>query len=303
MELLVILVFGLITFGLYFSMNSILNMPDIKKEKKLYSLTKYNHKKTSDFDLFSEKIANKIYRYIPMSELKEKKMKNILSVGGNDLPPKIWVSIMLVKLFLKGILAIPFFLVIPIDNTLNIIFKLIAVAILYFTYDDFKKHIKKAYKNYEIKKDNIENELPKLASSIAQELQVSRNVVAILNNFKMATTEEFRIELTMLVADMTSTGYEAGLNRFASRINSTTLSEIIRGLNGVLNGDDGVAYFTNLSIVLNNRAKQELIRKANKVPKKINKYSKKMLYSLMLLYVVLFGQFLYDSLQKGGAFL
>lgn len=302
MELLFISVFILFSIGFYMLSNSFFNMPDIKQEKKLHSLLNYNRKKISEFDLFVEKISRKIYKYLPMNDLKERKLKNILSVGGNDLSPKLWMTTIILKTSIKASCAIPFFLVTTVDNSVGILLKFIGAAILYFSYDDAKKHIKRAYRNYYIKKDNIERELPKLASSIAQELVIDRNVVNILNNFKLATTNEFKSELTTLVADMTSSGYEAGLNRFAGRMNSTQLSEIIRGLNGVLNGDDGISYFTNLSATLNNKVKQDLIRKAKRVPGKIKKSSMKMLYSMLILYASLLGQIIYSSISEGGVF-
>ena len=46
---------------------------------------------------------------------------------------------------------------------------------------------------------------------------------------------------------MRSGSYEAALTRFEARFNSPLLSDIVRGLIGVLRGDNGVHYFQMLS--------------------------------------------------------
>ena len=46
---------------------------------------------------------------------------------------------------------------------------------------------------------------------------------------------------------MRSSSYEAALTRFEARLNSPMLSDVVRGLIGVLRGDNSVVYFQMLA--------------------------------------------------------
>lgn len=80
--------------------------------------------------------------------------------------------------------------------------------------------------------------------------------------------------------------YEAALVRFEGRIASPMLSDITRGLIGVLRGDDGRLYFQMLSHDLKQQELQRLKAKAAKIPPKIRVFSFIMLACFMLTYIV-----------------
>ena len=72
---------------------------------------------------------------------------------------------------------------------------------------------------------------------------------------------------------MRSSSYEAALTRFEARINSPMLSDITRGLIGVLRGDDGTMYFQMLSHDMKQLELQRLKARAMKIPPKIRVFS------------------------------
>lgn len=67
----------------------------------------------------------------------------------------------------------------------------------------------------------------------------------MLERFRMNAGESLSGELDILIADMRSSNYEAALTRFESRINSPMLSDVVRGLIGVLRGDDSAVVFSD----------------------------------------------------------
>jgi len=69
----------------------------------------------------------------------------------------------------------------------------------------------------------------------------------ILEHFKKNAGVVFAKELDIVTADMRSSSYEAALTRFEARLNSPQLSDVVRGLIGVLRGDDGAIYFQMLA--------------------------------------------------------
>ena len=67
--------------------------------------------------------------------------------------------------------------------------------------------------------------------------------------------------------------YEAALTRLEARVGSTLLSDVTRGLIGILRGDDTSLYWSALSLKLADIQRQQLKQKAQKVPGKVKRLS------------------------------
>ena len=124
-------------------------------------------------------------------------------------------------------------------------------------------------------------------ATITQELKASRDVLGILENFKKNAGEAFGNELDILTADMRSSSYEAALTRFEARINSPMLSDITRGLIGVLRGDEGGVYFQMLTHDMKQLELQRLKAQAMKIPPKIRIFSFIMLMCFLMTYMAI----------------
>ena len=98
-----------------------------------------------------------------------------------------------------------------------------------------------------------------------------------------------RNELAITTADMRTGNYEAALTRFEARISSAMLSDVARGLIGVLRGDDGVTYFRMLSHDMKQLELQRLKRLAMERPPKIRKFSFMLLGCMLLVYMGVMG--------------
>ena len=105
-------------------------------------------------------------------------------------------------------------------------------------------------------------------------------------HYKKNAGEDFAKELDIVTADMRSSSYEAALTRFESRLNSPMLSDITRGLIGVLRGDDGSMYFQMLSHDMKQLELQRLKAEAMKIPPKIRVFSFLMLMCFLMMYMV-----------------
>ena len=88
--------------------------------------------------------------------------------------------------------------------------------------------------------------------------------------------------------------------RFEGRLASPMLSDIVRGLIGVLRGDDGRIYFQMLSHDMKQLELQRLKAQAAKIPPKIRVYSFVMLVCFMLIYIVVILMQILTSM--GGLF-
>lgn len=168
-----------------------------------------------------------------------------------------------------------------------IILPLLAPIIVFLSILIYFKEIRKADEELNEKRNKIERELPRFVATITQELKASRDVLSMLENFKKNAGVDFANELDILTADMRSSSYEAALTRFEARINSPMLSDITRGLIGVLRGDDGSIYFQMLSHDMKQLELQRLKAEAMKIPPKIRVFSFVMLMCFMMTYMAI----------------
>ena len=121
-----------------------------------------------------------------------------------------------------------------------------------------------------------------------------------MDEYKRHAGPDFARELDVLTADMRSSSYEAALVRFEGRLASPMLSDIVRGLIGVLRGDDGRVYFQMISHDMKQLELQRLKTQAAKIPPKIRVYSFVMLVCFMLIYIVVILMQILTSM--GGLF-
>lgn len=139
----------------------------------------------------------------------------------------------------------------------------VLALLLYF------KENQKADETLKAKREEIEGELPRMVATMEQELKASRNVIGMLERFKGNAGPALTGELDILLADMRSSNYEAALTRFEARLNSPMLSDVVRGLIGVLRGDDSTVYFQMLAHDFKQIELQRLKAQAQKIPPKI----------------------------------
>lgn len=170
----------------------------------------------------------------------------------------------------------------------------VLALLLYF------KENQKADETLKAKREEIEGELPRMVATMEQELKASRNVIGMLERFKGNAGPALTGELDILLADMRSSNYEAALTRFEARLNSPMLSDVVRGLIGVLRGDDSTVYFQMLAHDFKQIELQRLKAQAQKIPPKIRVFSFVMLVCFLLTYLAIICYVALESL--GGMF-
>ena len=275
-----------VAVGLFFITADILKLPRLSTEKALLSAGKAESKRMKSLDALFLGWAIKLSKLIHMDEYKRSRMLRTLNAAGLDMTPEVYTAYTIVKPCAMLLLAIPCLIVFPL-------LALVVVVLAILTY--FKES-RKAEEKVSERRDKIEAELPRFVATIEQELASSRDVLTILENYKHHAGAEFAAELDVLTADMRSSSYEAALVRFEGRIASPMLSDITRGLIGVLRGDDGRLYFQMLSHDLKQQELQRLKAKAAKIPPKIRVFSFIMLACFMLTYIVVLAMVILDSM-------
>ena len=172
------------------------------------------------------------------------------------------------------------------DKTIPV-FVLLALVVILLAVMVYFKEIRRADEKLSGKRDEIESELPRFVATITQELANSRDVLSMVEHYKQNAGATFAAELDILTADMRSGSYEAALTRFEARFNSPLLSDVVRGLIGVLRGDDGVHYFQMLAHDMKQLELQRLKAKAMKIPPKIRVFSFILLMCFLVTYLAI----------------
>lgn len=291
MSVLLLLLFGGFLFlGMFFLAADLLKVPYMKTEKALLNTGRKNKKGSAALDAFMLQGAMKLSHAIRMDEYRKSRMKNVLKATGIKMTPEVYQAYALTKAGLLMVGIIPCLIFFPL---LTPIVVFLAVMV-YF------KEIQRADEMLKSKRKSIEDELPRFVANLEQELQNNRDVLSMVENFRKNAGAEFGEELGVLVADMRSSSYEAALTRFEARLNSPMLSDVVRGLIGVLRGDNSVVYFQMLAHDFKQLELQKLKSEAQKIPPKIRVFSFLMLMCFLLTYLAIIVFEIIKSL--GGMF-
>lgn len=285
--------FGLfLALGLFFLASFFLRLPTIGAARAMLGTVKRERKakaaKTMEAVLMTA--AVRLAKYIRIEEYKRGRMEKVLKASGMNLTPEVYQAYALVKsgAVLLGILPCLFLL--PLLSPVVVIL----AVLLYF------KETQSADEKMKARREEIEGELPRMVATIEQELKATRNVIGMLERYRINAGPALRGELDILLADMRSSNYEAALTRFEARLNSPQVSDVVRGLIGVLRGDDSAVYFQMLAHDFKQIELQRLKSEAQKIPPKIRVFSFALLLCFLLTYLVIIGYVALESL--GGMF-
>ena len=286
MEFLLI-VFGiLLAAGMFLLLANALKIPYLKTSKAVMNAGREDIKLSKTIEAVALGIASKMAQLIPMDKYKRTRLESTLKSAGIKMTPETFTALALLKSLCIALLAIPCAFIFP----LVIPFVIILAVAVYF------RETGKADAKMREKREAIEQELPRFVVTVEQELKTSRDILAIMENFKKHAGVHFAYELDVTCADMRSSSYEAALTRFEARIGSAQLSDVVRGLVSVIRGDDSAVYFKMLSHDFKLIGLQRLKSQAQKIPPKIRVFSFGMLMLFLLTYLFVMGMQLIDSL-------
>lgn len=277
----------LLAAGLLFIFSDVLKLPTMGAAKAMLSAGKQNKKASKTVEAYLMSGAVKLSKIIHMDKYKRSRMQNVLKAAGISMTPEIYTAYAIVKpgAILLGV--IPCLLLFPLLSPVLVFLS----VLVYF------KEIRKADEQLKAKREQIESELPRFVATVEQELKNSRDVLSILEHFKKNAGAAFAKELDVVTADMRSSSYEAALTRFEARLNSPQVSDVVRGLIGVLRGDDGAIYFQMLAHDFKSLELQRLKGEAQKIPPKIRVFSFIMLLCFLFTYLVIIALEIMKSLN------
>ena len=267
-----------ITFaaGVYFLLANRFQLPYYKTSKAIVSLSKHQKEKTSLLDVWLKGIASWIARHLKLNDFKRAQLLADLQTAQIQVTPEEFKANAIVRALLVGVFAIPTLFLFPI----------LSPIILFLAVFLYIRENKSVTRKIQEKRGRIEFELPRLVFTIEKTLKHNRDVLYMLESYAENAGPEMKNELKITAADMRSGNYEAAITRLETRVGSAMMSDVCRGLIGILRGDDTAVYWSSLAIKFNDVQRQQLRLEAQKVPKKVKRLSMCLLICFMLIYVV-----------------
>ena len=284
-----LMTFGIfLAAGLFFVTADVVGLPTMGAARAMLQTTRQEKKAVKTLETYFMTIAVRLAPFLHLDEYKRSRMEKVLKASGMNLTPEVYQAYALVKAGAVMLGVIPCMLLFPLLSPVV----MILAVLVYF------KEVQKADEKLKEKREQMERELPRMVANIEQELKASRNVIGMLERLKGNAGPAFTAELDILLADMRSSNYEAALTRFEARLNSPMLSDVVRGLIGVLRGDDSAVYFQMLSHDFKQIELQKLKAQAQKIPPKIRVFSFVMLVCFLMTYLAIIG---YVALMSLGS--
>lgn len=262
--------------GVYFLLANRFQLPYYKTSKAIVSLSKRQKEKTSGLDVWLKGVSSWIAKHLKLNDFKREQLLADLQTAQMNISPEEYKANAIVKALLVGVFAVPTLFLFP----------LLSPVILFLAVFLYIRENKAVARRIRAKRDRIEFELPRLVFTIEKTLKHNRDVLYMLESYAENAGPEMKNELKITAADMRSGNYEAAITRLETRVGSSMMSDVCRGLIGILRGDDTAVYWSSLAIKFNDVQRQQLRLQAQQVPKKVKRLSMCLLICFMLIYVV-----------------
>lgn len=276
----------LLASSLYLIAADLFRIPTIKATKAMKSLSIRQHTGPSSLDIWLESFAIWLSRHLRLNEYKRLQLESDLRTANMGITPEMHIANAVVKAGIASLLCLPLVIIIPAA------FPLIFVVAFVF----YRQNVKSVSIRIQEKRDAIEFELPRLVFTIEKTLMHSRDLLAMLDSYRANAGSELKTQLDITTADMRSGNYESAITRLEARVGSAMLSDVCRGLQGILRGDDTTAYWASLSVKFADNQRQLMKKKALKAPDKVKRLSMCLLFCFMLIYIVVIVKQIIDSM-------
>jgi len=272
--------------GLTYILSDVFKLPYMRSSRAIKNLSKRQKASTGMVEIWMQDLAGWLSRFVRINEYKRIQLEADLQTANMNITPELYISGAFIKAMLVGVFAVPMLFIFPL---LAPLLAVIAAGI-YF------KELKSVKARISEKRDAINFELNRFVFTVEKTLKHNRDILGLLENYKESASPEFRHELEITIADMRSSNYESALTRLEARVGSPMMSDVVRGLIGVIRGDETNMYWAALAIKFADLARLTLKQKAQKVPNKVRRLSMTLLFCFLMSYLVVLGVEILTSL-------
>lgn len=252
--------FAMAGIGAWLILTDFVLFPSLRTEK-LYRKG-VDKKSGSWMDKLSDPLSKRLEPYMLMSDYKKERLTHTLRTVGDKHDAVQYAA----NAAAQAVILAAFGLLTAALNPLLPLAVIVLALVGYF------KTMKEPEKLLKIKRERIELELPRFASTISNSLSVSRDIVKLMENYRKVCGPELSDELNVTLADMKTGNAQVALSGLENRIGSTKLSELVRGLLSVLRGEDQVLYFYTKNIEFRREYIEHRKQEIQKRPSKLTPY-------------------------------
>lgn len=282
------IIFLLAAIGVY--MIGVLSFPGVYAPAAT-ALRKRAPKKLSQTEIAVTSIAEKIVPMMDLEPIKRAHLVEELKSLGHTESPELFHARALARGFILSLMGVPLMLLSPLVGVMGM------VLVFWQVYAQQEKQLKR---ELERRKRRIERELPQFAGTIRQSLNSTHDVIAIFESYRKICGTALKNEIDRTLNDMKTGNPERAVKALESRVNSAQLSQLTRGLIGVLRGDDQRIYFDMLTDEYRKAQDAAVARELIKRPEKLLPNMAMLFGCIILMVGVALG--LYLKVQLGMYF-
>lgn len=244
-----IIVMGLIGFGLYELVTTVYTVPTRQTQKAIKRLAQQKKLSEDIREFFVDPISKFVSKFIKMGRIaREKRRKNLLRVGMDITPEKYYADAIVISLWILCLGALFILIGLPLFFAISVV---LSVALFFNNIETVNKKINEI--NQAITKD-----LPKFVMIYDHARGDNVQLVDIIEKYRQAACKEFLYDLDLLIVDLKTSSEETALISFSERTNIQELSNFVNILLGSIKGDD-----VSTAIKLTER-EMEVIRREEK---------------------------------------
>lgn len=237
-----------------------------------------------------QRIASAIEPHIDVDPINRSQLDETLRSLNHTETPETWKARALAWALLCAISLTPLFLVSPLFTAAGMV--IMGVGI-------YQQQNQRLRAEMDVRRQNIERELPQFAGTIRQSLNTTHDVVAILTTYQKICGAALRGEITRTLNDMVTGNPERAIKAMEGRVASAKLGQVTRGLIAVLRGDDQRIYFDMLAAEFRKSQNEEVEKELLKRPDKMNPYMVMLFVCVCLMIGASLGKYI---AQQMGAF-
>lgn len=228
---------------------------------------------------------------IPMSEYRERRLAADFLRLNTRQSPKEYVSAVLSKSLLLGILGLLF---IPLGMPVLTLLTVAAAVLAYFQgMQSIRKKVEKL--NYE-----IESELPRMVETLNYSLQDNRDLLTFFEKYRKVSGKALSVEIDRLVIEMKTGNQETAIRNMDARLGLPSFAALSAILCGVNQGIDQRLSLLVLEQDLRTKERETLRRKIEKQPGRIKAASFILTALMILMFMVPLVLLIINNLQTAG---
>lgn len=218
-----VLIAGLLITGCLLLLSGSTSIPSLREHRHLDKLNKPKRKIDLEKAVILP-IARRIAKFIRLNPYNKEQLEEILDDVGYDMTPEVYTARAYAAAGLYLLFACILFLFrMGFFNLFGGVMVVAAIIVFFQVRRDAEKALEK-------KRQAIEAEAPRFMRSLTQSLLYTRDILGIVDKYRISSGPALLAELDILVTEMKTGNHEQALLNFSRRVHIDYVTTFISGL-------------------------------------------------------------------------